>query len=126
MARTFSLASRNYAAGAYGPFDVDSFTSADTDWLLLEFSVENWPAHDALITGQMRWDSGDGADFAIRSPVRDRSGNPLAVARVRVGVPQTPDGKAAVTTGTVSMRTALALRTAVTVTAGSDAPIATP
>lgn len=124
MPRSRTIQSRNYAAGDYGPFPVDGFTRADTDWLVVEFTVEDWPEHPALITGELRWDTGDGADFSIKSPVRDRFGNALPVARVKVEVPQTADGKAAVTSGTLALRAALPLRTAITVTAGAD-PAAT-
>ena len=125
MAKTFTLAARNYAAGTYGPFSVDSFTQSDTDYLELSLTVENWPAGSPVVTGQMRWDSGDGADFAVHHPSTNRDGTPRTKHTVRVGVPQTLQGKAAVTSGTVTMTLAQPIRTAVTVVAGvNPTPVA--
>lgn len=118
MAKTFNLAARNYAAGTYGPFSVDGFTQSDTDWLELSLTVENWPAGSPVVTGQMRWDSGDGADFAFHHPTTNRDGTPRTKHTVRVSVPQTSHGKADVVSGTVTLTLVQPLRTAVSVIAG--------
>jgi hypothetical protein len=117
MARTFTAASRNYAAGTYGPFAIDGFVSADTDFLDIEFTVENWPTASPLITGELRWNTGDGMDFAIASPPRDRLGNLLTKTWVRVSVPEGPDGKAIVSSATAMLTAHAAMRTSVTLRA---------
>lgn len=96
MPKSLSVPSSSYAPGTYGPFALDSFVSANTDLLRLALTVENWPDASPLLTGQIRWDTGDGVDFSINSPPFDRRGNPLSEAVITVGVPQNAAGKAAV------------------------------
>lgn len=120
MARTLTVPARDYVAGNYGPFRVDGFVRGNTDWLELMLTVEAWPAASPILTGAMRWDGGDGVDFAISHPSTERDGTPRTIHRVRVGVPQTPSGKAAVTSGTITLALALPIRTALTLTAGAD------
>lgn len=114
MPSTFTRPSTVYQPGGYGPFTIDGFLSADTDVLELVLTVENWPAVASLITGQLRWNTGDGVDFVIDSPPHDRTGKPLPTAVVRVTVPQTATGKAAVTSATARLTVMQPISTAVT------------
>jgi hypothetical protein len=121
MARSFSLASRQYSAGTYGPFKVDGFVATDTDWLEITFTVESWPdGVPALITGSLRWDTGDGQDFIVNSLPKNRDGSVKPVVAVRIPVPQTATGKAAVTGGNVTLKLAQPIRTALALVAGSN------
>ena len=114
MPRTLSYPAQTYQPGTYGPLTLNGFSSANTDWLVISLTVLNWPARSDLIKGSLRWSTGDGADFVISSPPRDRFGNPLSVVNVRSGVPRVGNGKGPVNQATATFVVAEALATAVT------------
>jgi hypothetical protein len=120
MARTFSRGSRNYAAGTYGPFVVDSFTKNDTHSLRWTFTVEDWdPLADPILTVSAQWS--DGTEFGTThagAPV-NRDGTPASVVGGSVEVPRVTDAngnqqKVDVASGAITVTCHAALRTAVT------------
>lgn len=126
MARTFSRNERNYSAGEFGPFSLDSFTRNDTDMIEVRMSVSSWPIASPLFTIRIQWDTGEYIDFVQSWPVTDKFGNLLTECIYRANVPQDAGGKRNVTGGTISGTLFQDIRTAISVAAiDTDAMLAT-
>lgn len=134
MARTFSRASQNYAAGTYGPFSVDGLTKADTGRLKFTATVEGWPDVPLALELRMRWSTGDGADFTWAGNLFNRDGTPATSVTANVDVPMIagPTGptrmEVASGTATLIVHAAAGLRSAVALeaVAAETASAATP
>jgi hypothetical protein len=119
MARSVSRPSMLYQPGSHGPFVINGFNASNADYLVLSFSIEDWPVVEtALISGTLLWDSGDGAEFTINSPGLDpRTGQVPAQVPVQVEVPRKGAGREPVGAATAVLTVHQALRTAVTLAA---------
>lgn len=118
MARSRTISERLYLPGSYGPFSVDSFTSANTERLELRLTQVNWPEGVPLMRIQIAWDSGDAATFEVAGVTPDiETGEPLSQVNFWFTVPRTSSGKRNVAGGSVSVELYQLLRTAITVTA---------
>jgi hypothetical protein len=144
MPRTISQASRNYAAGTYGPFSVNNFTKNDTERLTLTLSVENWPdVPEAVRATIMFFDPNHKVVTYAPDPVTGELVPTTTTVRVQVGggiftwpgrpigwdgsvltrvdaqvqVPRVGDAKATVAEGEVTLEALVSIRTAVTVAA---------
>jgi hypothetical protein len=94
MARTFTRNARDYLPDTYGPFDVDSFTNANTKALVLTLTADPaWPAKPAvdppqfIMTIRMRWENGNGADFNLEFDPRNRDGSVSNPTSFTIGIP---------------------------------------
>lgn len=65
MARSIQVSENTYAAGTYGPFNLDSFTNNNTDAIVMTMTVVGWPAIAALMIVTLKYNNGDGAVFSI-------------------------------------------------------------
>ena len=119
MPRDLSVPEQLYQPGEYGPYAVDQFTNANTDFLELVLSVVNWPTASPLMELFMRWESDASFRFVVPwvNGQLDKLGNPITEARFRIAVPQLANGKAAVTRGSVHARLFQPIRTAITLQA---------
>lgn len=104
----------NYAAGTYGPFAVNSFVSANTDWLEFTLSVENWPDVSPLVRINIAWSTGDTGEVLI--PGKQKTSSVV----VRFGVPRTATGKTDVSSGTANVVLYRAARTSIKLEALSN------
>ena len=104
MARSISVPLNTYPAGTYGPFSVNGFTKANTDYLLLTLTVDNsWPqTQDVLIRISMRWDNGGGADFDVVGDQRDKFSVLRSVVTFGIYVPRDISGKVESKSGVVT------------------------
>lgn len=119
MARTISRASQVYNTGTYGPFPVDSLTSANTEALEWTLTVENWPDVPEALVITVAWDTGGSISVTYPGNPIGPGGEALAMIRGQVEVPRMvgTDGKPrkrVVTGGTVTARALVQLRTAIT------------
>lgn len=125
MARTFNRNARNYPAGLFGPFSIDSFTKNDTDVIEVRLSVESWPTASPLLIIKIQWDTGESLEFVQDWPVEDKFGNPLTECVYRADVPHVASGKRNVVGGTISGELFQPIRTAISVAAlDTDAMLA--
>ncbi len=103
MARTFNIPTQTRPAGVYGPFSVDSFTSANTDRLVLTLTASGaWPTADPMLRIDMAWSNGTTWSDTIPGP---QPNNPLTWA---LGIPKVGDGKVAVVSGQITITTFVA------------------
>lgn len=120
MARSFSFPAttfRPYEDGSprtHGPFRIDSMTRNDTTHLEAVFTVEGWPdTTDTLFVIVVRWSNGDGANIAVSGRQINKDGTPRDRVVTRIGVPRTPNGKKAISGGSIALDVHREFRTSV-------------
>ena len=123
MARVFSRTSRNYQAGTYGPFAIDSFTQNDSTGVRLTLTVENWPNVPVLGVLTLTMDNGAQATINIPGRPKNRDGTDKTVFAPELGIPEDgtfidgvkqPAVKRATTNGSVTVELFQSARTAIT------------
>ena len=105
MARTISVASRLYAPGSYGPFAVDSLTSANTTALEFTMAVgPDWPTDRTVqvVKVTLMWDTGGGASWTYNGGLTNQDGTPRTLITERAMVPTESDGAGGVRKRTVA------------------------
>lgn len=113
MARTLARASRQYAAGTYGPFTINQFP-ADVEAIELVLTCTGWPNVSPLMRIELAWNSGGKATFDVSGGVqRDRAGNVLSSVNFVFTVPKVAGQKRAVAGGTATVRTFAPVTTAI-------------
>lgn len=107
MARTLSRNSRLYDSGSYGPFSIDSFTNANSEYLLLTLTNESWPNVSGLLDIRLTWNTGEGARFII-------PGSSISPVVLQVPIPKLLSEKRQVSSATAIIVVLQTLRTAFT------------
>lgn len=120
MARTLTRNSQAYAPGTFGPFSIDSFTSANTDKIeVVMTNVNNWPVvagGPPLFTLTIKWNTGEGGIFREFAVLHTEKDGTTPQTQVTYGsmVPRRATGKAVVSSGTVSIESFRAFTTGIT------------
>lgn len=104
MPRSLSVPARLYQPGEYGPFQLNGFTNANTDRLVLRVSWEDWPETPQLFSVVAAWDDGTEARFDVSGGRPRKRGGGFADEWVGViGVRRTGNGKGKVSKADVSL-----------------------